>query len=128
MPTLRVERYDTCAQTRRGEWQSLPLRNEGTVPRPHQASKRISFLHRVFSAMYSLAFAAILPTSCPQNAFIENATFSNNMYGTSIQAVKDVALDGKQCILDIDSQVRTLSVLFPAAYAHSVQITSFPMP
>lgn len=39
-----------------------------------------------------------------QNAFIENAKFSNNLYGTSIQAVKDVAKEGKQCILDIDSQ------------------------
>ncbi|KAK9893701.1 guanylate kinase [Cystobasidium minutum MCA 4210] len=39
-----------------------------------------------------------------ENAFIEHAKFSNNMYGTSIQAVKDVASNGKQCILDIDSQ------------------------
>lgn len=39
-----------------------------------------------------------------ENAFIEHAEFSKNMYGTSIQAVKDVAGEGKRCILDIDSQ------------------------
>jgi len=36
--------------------------------------------------------------------FIENAEFSGNMYGTSIQAVKDVADKGKICILEIDVQ------------------------
>lgn len=39
-----------------------------------------------------------------QNAFIEHAEFSKNLYGTSAQAVKDVATQGKRCILDIDSQ------------------------
>jgi guanylate kinase len=37
--------------------------------------------------------------------FIEHATFSGNLYGTSIQAVEDVSVTGKRCILDIDSQV-----------------------
>ena len=41
--------------------------------------------------------------------FLEHATFSGNMYGTSIRAVDDVATTGKRCILDIDSQVRNLS-------------------
>merc|ERR1712002_833170 len=36
--------------------------------------------------------------------FLESATFSNNMYGTSKQAVKDVLNEGKICILDVDSQ------------------------
>ncbi|SAL99449.1 hypothetical protein [Absidia glauca] len=36
--------------------------------------------------------------------FIESATFSGNMYGTSIKAVKDVVDVGKVCILDIDMQ------------------------
>ncbi|KAJ1960998.1 guanylate kinase [Dipsacomyces acuminosporus] len=36
--------------------------------------------------------------------FIEHAEFSGNMYGTTIQAVKDVADAGKTCILDIDAQ------------------------
>ncbi|KAJ2375182.1 guanylate kinase, partial [Coemansia sp. RSA 2603] len=36
--------------------------------------------------------------------FIEHAEFSGNMYGTTVQAVKDVADSGKTCILDIDVQ------------------------
>ncbi|OZJ05137.1 hypothetical protein BZG36_01395 [Bifiguratus adelaidae] len=36
--------------------------------------------------------------------FIESATFSGNMYGTSIKAVKDVVDAGKVCMLDIDMQ------------------------
>ncbi|CAH2102641.1 unnamed protein product [Euphydryas editha] len=34
--------------------------------------------------------------------FIETATFSGNMYGTSKRAVEDVRRSGKTCILDID--------------------------
>jgi len=37
-------------------------------------------------------------------AFIEHATFSGNMYGTSRAAVEKVAGSGKICILDIDVQ------------------------
>ncbi|KAF7726675.1 guanylate kinase [Apophysomyces ossiformis] len=36
--------------------------------------------------------------------FIESATFSGNMYGTSIKAVEDVVASGKVCMLDIDMQ------------------------
>lgn len=36
--------------------------------------------------------------------FIESATFSGNMYGTSKSAVEDVQKCGKICILDIDVQ------------------------
>ncbi|ORX61727.1 guanylate kinase [Hesseltinella vesiculosa] len=36
--------------------------------------------------------------------FIESATFSGNMYGTSIKAVRDVTEAGKVCVLDIDMQ------------------------
>ncbi|KAJ1665369.1 guanylate kinase [Coemansia sp. RSA 1813] len=39
-----------------------------------------------------------------RNEFIEHAEFSGNRYGTTIQAVKDVADSGKVCILDIDVQ------------------------
>ncbi|KAM0747542.1 guanylate kinase [Meredithblackwellia eburnea MCA 4105] len=40
-----------------------------------------------------------------QGGFIEHAEFSGNMYGTSAQAVQDVAsAGGKTCILDIDTQ------------------------
>ena len=41
-------------------------------------------------------------------AFIENAQFSGNLYGTSVQAVKEVANQGRRCILDIDAQVSAL--------------------
>eukprot|EP00052_Salpingoeca_macrocollata_P033234 m.7735 g.7735 ORF g.7735 m.7735 type:complete len:210 (-) comp4871_c0_seq1:61-690(-) len=36
--------------------------------------------------------------------FIESAVFSKNMYGTSKQAVANVAAENKICILDIDRQ------------------------
>jgi len=36
--------------------------------------------------------------------FIENAEFAGNLYGTSIEAVKRVAEQGKICILEIDLQ------------------------
>ncbi|KAI7855900.1 guanylate kinase [Circinella umbellata] len=36
--------------------------------------------------------------------FIESATFSGNMYGTSIKSVEDVVESGKVCMLDIDMQ------------------------
>jgi guanylate kinase len=39
-----------------------------------------------------------------EGAFMENATFSGNMYGTSKAAVQDVLDAGKICILDIDVQ------------------------
>ncbi|KAF8474942.1 P-loop containing nucleoside triphosphate hydrolase protein [Kalaharituber pfeilii] len=46
-----------------------------------------------------------------QKAFIEHAQFSSNYYGTSKQAVADVASKGRVCILDIEmegvKQVRT---------------------
>ncbi|KAK9478609.1 P-loop containing nucleoside triphosphate hydrolase protein [Lipomyces japonicus] len=37
-------------------------------------------------------------------AFLEHAQFSGNYYGTTIQAVQDVAKGGKLAILDIDMQ------------------------
>ncbi|KAF3924275.1 hypothetical protein ABW21_db0205674 [Orbilia brochopaga] len=36
--------------------------------------------------------------------FIETAEFSGNLYGTSVQAVKDVQDAGKVCILDIEME------------------------
>ncbi|RIB12507.1 putative guanylate kinase [Gigaspora rosea] len=39
-----------------------------------------------------------------QNKFIEYTEFSNNLYGTSIGAVRAVADEGKCCILDIELQ------------------------
>ena len=37
--------------------------------------------------------------------FIEHAQFGSNFYGTSVQAVKSVAEQGKTCILDIEMEV-----------------------
>ncbi len=39
-----------------------------------------------------------------EGLFLEYAYVHNNIYGTSIQAVKDVADKGKCCVLDIDVQ------------------------
>ncbi|KAF3088401.1 hypothetical protein TWF569_011452 [Orbilia oligospora] len=39
-----------------------------------------------------------------EGKFIETATFSGNLYGTSIQAVKDVQDQGRVCILDIEME------------------------
>ncbi|KAI4739142.1 guanylate kinase [Aureobasidium sp. EXF-12298] len=39
-----------------------------------------------------------------QNAFIEHAQFGSNHYGTSVQAVKDVAEKNRTCILDIEME------------------------
>lgn len=40
-----------------------------------------------------------------EGAFIENAEFSGNRYGTSAKAVQDFEGSGKRCLLDIDTQV-----------------------
>ncbi|KAA8652250.1 hypothetical protein EYZ11_002319 [Aspergillus tanneri] len=39
-----------------------------------------------------------------QNGFIEHAQFGGNHYGTSVQAVKDIAQKGRICILDIEME------------------------
>lgn len=46
-----------------------------------------------------------------ENGFIEHAQFGSNFYGTSVQAVKDVAEQGRTCILDIEMEVSTWSFL-----------------
>ncbi|KAF7845679.1 hypothetical protein BT93_L1276 [Corymbia citriodora subsp. variegata] len=39
-----------------------------------------------------------------ENGFIEHAQFGSNLYGTSVQAVKNVAEKGRTCILDIEME------------------------
>lgn len=39
-----------------------------------------------------------------EGGFIEHAEFSGNLYGTSVQAVKSIAVQGRRCILDIEVQ------------------------
>ena len=48
-----------------------------------------------------------------EGKFIETATFSGNLYGTSIQAVKDVQDQGRVCILDIEMEVTCPLLTFP---------------
>jgi guanylate kinase len=45
-----------------------------------------------------------------QNGFIEHAQFGSNLYGTSVQAVKDVRERGRVCILDIEMEVGFLEI------------------
>lgn len=40
-----------------------------------------------------------------QGGFIEHAQFGSNHYGTSVQAVRDVAQKDRTCILDIEMEV-----------------------
>jgi len=44
--------------------------------------------------------------------FIEHAQFGSNYYGTSVQAVKDVAQKNRTCILDIEMEVSLLRTSF----------------
>ena len=46
-----------------------------------------------------------------EKGFIEHAEFGGNYYGTSVKAVKDVAEQGRICVLDIEMEV--CDVLFP---------------
>ena len=39
-----------------------------------------------------------------EGGFIEHAQFGSNLYGTSVQAVKDVMDAGKICVLDIEME------------------------
>ena len=43
-------------------------------------------------------------TLVDQGGFIEHAQFGSNLYGTSVQAVRDVADKGQICILDIEME------------------------
>jgi len=45
-----------------------------------------------------------------EKGFIEHAQFGGNYYGTSVKAVKDVAEKGRICVLDIEMEVRVLSL------------------
>ncbi|ORZ05091.1 guanylate kinase [Absidia repens] len=53
---------------------------------------------------YHFVNKELMEREVAEGKFIESATFSGNMYGTSIKAVKDVVDAGKVCILDIDMQ------------------------
>lgn len=45
---------------------------------------------------------ANIEAAIKRNEFLESATFSANLYGTSVAAVKKVQEEGKVCVLDIE--------------------------
>lgn len=49
-----------------------------------------------------------------EQAFIEQAEFSGNLYGTSNAAIGAIESSGKRCVLDIDSQARPFCRFFLA--------------
>ncbi|KAI1724131.1 PDZ domain (Also known as DHR or GLGF) domain-containing protein [Ditylenchus destructor] len=50
---------------------------------------------------YYFVSKAEMERDVKNNLFIEAGQFQNNLYGTSIQAVKEVANSGRHCILDV---------------------------
>ncbi|CAI4226967.1 unnamed protein product [Auanema sp. JU1783] len=50
---------------------------------------------------YHFVSKAQMDDDVRKNLFIEAGQFQNNLYGTSIQSVKEVALQGRHCILDV---------------------------
>ncbi|PAV58778.1 hypothetical protein WR25_10838 isoform E [Diploscapter pachys] len=50
---------------------------------------------------YHFVSKAQMEDDVKSNRFIEAGQFQNNLYGTSIQSVKEVAAQGRHCILDV---------------------------
>lgn len=46
-----------------------------------------------------------------EHGFIEHAQFGSNLYGTSVQAVKDISEKGQTCILDIEMEVCAMPIV-----------------
>lgn len=59
------------------------------------------------------------------SGFIEHAQFGGNYYGTSKKAVKDVAEKGRICILDIEMEVSSSSIISFFFFSTSSQETSW---
>ena len=47
------------------------------------------------------------------NKFIEHGDFEKNLYGTSVDAVREVVNNGKICVLNTDPEVRFYSNRLP---------------
>ena len=58
-----------------------------------------------------------------EGGFIEHAQFGSNLYGTSVQAVKDVAEKGRICVLDIEMEVCGCILSKPDSY-HTTILTT----
>lgn len=78
---------------------SSPLQDTTRSPRPGE----IDGVHYHFVTKDT--FKELLA----ENAFIEHAEFSGNLYGTSFETVRQVQSQGKRCILDIEAQVSTVT-------------------
>lgn len=49
-----------------------------------------------------------------EGGFIEHAQFGGNYYGTSVEAVRAIAEEGRVCILDIEMEVCSALSPFPS--------------
>lgn len=69
---------------------------------------------------YHFVTATIFNQMIADNLFIEHARFSNNLYGTSIDAVSSVTDAGKTCILDLEvngvKAMHALAAKLPARF------------
>ena len=61
-----------------------------------------------------------------EGGFIEHAQFGGNYYGTSVEAVRDIAEKGRICILDIEMEVGSPFSLLPSTQSPRSDPSSFP--
>ncbi|VVC39555.1 Hypothetical protein CINCED_3A023991 [Cinara cedri] len=61
-------------------------------------------IHEVDGQHYHFTTKEQMQAAIDRGEFLEHAVFSNNMYGTSLNAVQTVQKLGKICVLDIDMQ------------------------
>uniref|UniRef100_A0A915EJH4 Uncharacterized protein n=1 Tax=Ditylenchus dipsaci TaxID=166011 RepID=A0A915EJH4_9BILA len=68
---------------------------------------------------YYFVSKAEMERDVKNNLFIEAGQFQNNLYGTSIQAVREVATSGRHCILDVSGnairRLQNTANVFPIA-------------
>ena len=53
-----------------------------------------------------MASREMMEAEIQEHKFIEAGQYNGHLYGTSIQAVKEVLQAGKICVVDIDANVR----------------------
>lgn len=84
----------------------------GTAPPPHAPRRRRGHLTRAPPASvppqdgvhYHFTTHVAMEADIAAGKFLEHAHVHKNIYGTSVQAVQDVADSGRCCVLDIDVQ------------------------
>jgi hypothetical protein len=78
---------------------------------PHKFAKAITHTTRkprtneIPGVHYHFTTREEMEKQIKNGEFIESAEIHGNLYGSSIKAVRDVALQGKTCLLEIDVQV-----------------------